>query len=44
MKLKVDHEADDLYFSIDDSPIVESEEVSPEIIIDYNDSNEIVGI
>jgi len=44
MKLKVDREADALYFSLDDSPVVESEEVSPGIIIDYNDNHEIVGI
>ncbi len=44
MKLKVDREADALYFSLDDSPVIESEEVSPGVIIDDNDQNEIVGI
>jgi hypothetical protein len=29
MKLKVDREADALYLRLDDSPIVDSEEVSP---------------
>ncbi|MDW7680140.1 MAG: DUF2283 domain-containing protein [bacterium] len=44
MKLKVDREADALYFSLDDTAVVESEEISPGIILDYNDQNEIVGI
>ena len=44
MKLTVDKEADALYLRLDDSPIIESEEVSPGIVLDYNDSNEVVGI
>ena len=44
MKLNVDKEADALYFRLDDSPIVESEEVSPGIVLDYNASNEVVGV
>ncbi len=44
MKLNVDKEADALYLRIDDSPIVESEEVSPGVVLDYNESNEVVGV
>ena len=44
MKLTVDKESDALYFQIDDSTIVESEEVSPGIVLDYNESNEVVGV
>ena len=44
MKLNVDKEADALYLRLDDSPIVESEEVSPGIVLDYNVSNEVVGV
>ena len=44
MKLNVDKEADALYLRLDDSPIVESEEVSPGIVLDYNESNEVVGV
>ena len=44
MKLSVDKEADDLYLRLDDSPIVESEEVSPGVVLDYNESNEAVGV
>ncbi len=44
MKLKVDKEADALYLAIDNSPIVESEEISPGIVVDYNEHNEVVGV
>ena len=44
MKLTVDKESDALYFQIDDSTIVESEEISPGIVLDYNEANEVVGI
>ena len=44
MKLKIDREADALYLALDDSTIVESEEVSPGIIGDLNEQNQIVGI
>ena len=39
MKPKVDREADAPYLRIDDSPTVESEEVSPGVVLDYNESN-----
>ena len=44
MKLHVDKEADALYLRLDDSTIVESEEVSPGVVLDYNASNEVVGV
>lgn len=44
MKLKVDEKADALYLRLDESKIVESEEVSPGIVLDYNDKNQVVGI
>ena len=44
MKLRVDKEADALYLRLDESPIVESEEVSPGVVLDYNESNEVVGV
>lgn len=44
MKLKIDREADTLYLTLDDSDVVESEEVSPGIVVDYNVDNNIVGI
>lgn len=44
MKLRVDKEADALYLRLDSSRIVESEEVSPGVILDFNESNEVVGV
>ncbi|MCY4369596.1 MAG: DUF2283 domain-containing protein [bacterium] len=44
MRLSVDKEADALYLRIDDSSIVESEEVSPAVVLDFNKRNEVVGV
>jgi len=44
MRLHVDKEADALYLRLDDSKIIESDEVAPGVILDYNDQNEVVGI
>lgn len=44
MRLNVDKEADALYLRLDDSVIVESEEVSPGVVLDYNEANEVVGV
>ena len=44
MKLRVDKEADALYLRLDSSRIVESEEVAPGVILDYNENNEVVGV
>ena len=44
MKLHIDKGADALYLRLDDSAIVESEEVSPAVALDYNETNEVVGV
>jgi uncharacterized protein YuzE len=44
MKLKVDKESDALYFRLDESAIVESEEVEKGVILDYNKEGKVVGI
>ena len=44
MKLKVDKENDALYFRLDDSAIVGSEEVQPGIILDFDVANRLVGV
>ena len=44
MKLHVDKIADALYLRLDDSKIIESDEVAPGVILDYNEKNEVVGI
>ena len=40
----MDKEADALYLHLDNSHIVESEEVSPGVVLDYNEWNEVVGV
>ena len=44
MKLRVDQEADALYLRLNESAIINSEEVSPDVVLDYNDANEVVGV
>jgi uncharacterized protein YuzE len=43
MKLHIDKEADALYLRLNDSAIVESEEVAPGVVLDYNEANQVVG-
>ncbi len=44
MKMHYDEKVDALYLSLDDSEIVESEEVKPGIVLDFNADNQVVGI
>jgi len=44
MRLHVDNQADALYLRLDDSKIIESEEVAPGVILDYNENKEVVGV
>ncbi|MEO6397783.1 MAG: DUF2283 domain-containing protein [Tepidiformaceae bacterium] len=44
MRLKVDREADALYLRLDESAIVDSEEVEPGVILDFDDQNRVVGV
>ena len=44
MRLKVDRENDALYFRLDESRIVESEEVEPGVILDFDEDGRVVGI
>lgn len=44
MKLKIDRESDALYFRLDDAEIVESEEVQPGVILDFDAHGQVVGV
>lgn len=44
MKLKIDQETDALYFRLDESQIIESEEVQPGVILDFNSEGKVVGV
>ncbi len=44
MKLKVDEKADALYLRLNEEAIVESEEVQPGVILDYDDAGRVIGV
>ena len=44
MRLKIDKENDALYLRLDESSIVDSEEVQPGVILDFNADGNVVGI
>ena len=44
MKIIVDKETDTLYFRLDKKKIVESEEVRPGVILDYDENDSVVGV
>ncbi|MCY3748983.1 MAG: DUF2283 domain-containing protein [Chloroflexi bacterium] len=44
MRLRIDKEDDALYFRLDESDIVDSLEVAPGVILDFNSAEQVVGI
>lgn len=44
LKLHVDKQADGFYLRLYDSRIVESQEVSPGVVLDFNEQNQAMGI
>jgi len=44
MKITVDKESDTLYFRLDKNKIVESEEVRPGVILDYDENDAVIGV
>jgi uncharacterized protein YuzE len=44
MRLKVDRESDALYFRLDESKVVESEEVRPGVILDFDAQGSVIGV
>ena len=44
MRVKVDKEDDALYFRLNENAIVESEEVRPGVILDFNSDGAVVGV
>lgn len=44
MRLKIDKESDALYLRLDETAIVESEEVQPGIILDFDEQGRVIGI
>jgi uncharacterized protein YuzE len=44
VRVRFDEQADALYVRLDESPVVESEEVRPGVVLDLDGRGEIVGI
>jgi len=44
MKMHYDEQSDALYLRLDESKIVESEEVQPGIVLDFDVNNQVVGV
>ena len=44
MRIHYDEKADALYLRLDDSKVVESEQVKPGIVVDFNARKKVVGI
>jgi len=44
MRLKVDKESDALCLCLDESAVVESEEVQPGVILDYDAADNVIGV
>ena len=44
MRIKIDKDSDALYFRLDENRIVESEEIRPGVILDYDNDNRVIGV
>lgn len=44
MRIKLDKANDTLYFRLDENAIVESEEVQPGVILDFDANGKVVGV
>jgi uncharacterized protein YuzE len=44
MRVHFDEKADAVYVRLDDSRIVESEEVQPGVILDFDSTRQVVGV
>ena len=44
MRLKVDKESDALYFRLNENAIVDSEEVRPGIMFDFDKDGQVIGV
>jgi uncharacterized protein YuzE len=44
MKVSFDEKSDAIYIRLDESKIIESEEIQPGIVFDFNEANQVIGI
>ena len=44
MRIKVDKDSDALYFRLDENRVVESEEVRPGVVLDFDKDDKVIGV
>ena len=44
MKVRIDRETDALYMRFDDSRVIDSEQVAPGVIVDFDSRDRVVGV
>jgi len=44
MRIELDRESDALYFRLDETKVVDSEEIRPGVILDYDENDQVVGV
>ena len=44
MRIKINKDSDTLYFRLDEKSIVESEEVRPGVVLDFDKNDKVVGV
>ena len=44
MRIKIDKDSDTLYFRLDENSVVESEEVRPGVVLDFDKNERVVGV
>ncbi len=44
MRIKIDKDSDTLYFRLDENSVVESEEVRPGVVLDFDKDDRVVGV
>ncbi|MCD6587128.1 MAG: DUF2283 domain-containing protein [Candidatus Fermentibacteraceae bacterium] len=44
MRIRVNKESNSLYFRLDENRIVESEEIRPGVVLDFDENDKVIGI
>jgi uncharacterized protein YuzE len=44
MRIRINKESNSLYFRLDENRIVESEEIRPGVILDFDEDDKVIGI
>ncbi len=44
MRIELDKAGDALYFRLDESKVVDSEEIRPGVVLDYDAKNQVIGV